>query len=207
MNRQYNNYLNRLQELINSKADTYEESILYQIEIVDYNLLLGKIEASYDEILKKFYNIKNKYSEKNFPNIFNDLNSIGSIVNYYNERLFEYKEEIYKASSLNYDNLVLEFQNNVNLVNQKLADAKGYLDNYNRYSYQLKELSIDDVNYDTINNKKNGAKNNFYDVIRDIPTYLNNLEELLIQGLLIEDLKKASWFCISFLLFSILIMW
>ena len=36
MNRQYNNYLNRLQELINSKADTYEESILYQIEIVDY---------------------------------------------------------------------------------------------------------------------------------------------------------------------------
>lgn len=192
MNRQYNNYLNRLQELINSKADTYEESILYQIEIVDYNLLLGKIEASYDEILKKFYNIKNKYSEKNFPNIFNDLNSIGSIVNYYNERLFEYKEEIYKASSLNYDNLVLEFQNNVNLVNQKLADAKGYLDNYNRYSYQLKELSIDDVNYDTINNKKNGAKNNFYDVIRDIPTYLNNLEELLIQGLLIEDLKKAS---------------
>lgn len=192
MNRQYNNYLNRLQELINSKADTYEESILYQIEIVDYNLLLGKIEASYDEILKKFYNIKNKYSEKNFPNIFNDLNSIGSIVNYYNERLFEYKEEIYKASSLNYDNLVLEFQNNVNLVNQKLADAKGYLDNYNRYSYQLKELSIDDVNYDTINNKKNGAKNNFYDVIRDIPTYLNNLEELLIEGLLIEDLKKAS---------------
>lgn len=192
MNRQYNNYLNRLQELINSKADTYEESILYQIEIVDYNLLLGKIEASYDEILKKFYNIKNKYSEKNFPNIFNDLNSIDSIVNYYNERLFEYKEEIYKASSLNYDNLVLEFQNNVNLVNQKLADAKGYLDNYNRYSYQLKELSIDDVNYDTINNKKNGAKNNFYDVIRDIPTYLNNLEELLIQGLLIEDLKKAS---------------
>ena len=192
MNRQYNNYLNRLQELINSKADTYEESILYQIEIVDYNLLLGKIEASYDEILKKIYNIKNKYSEKNFPNIFNDLNSIGSIVNYYNERLFEYKEEIYKASSLNYDNLVLEFQNNVNLVNQKLADAKGYLDNYNRYSYQLKELSIDDVNYDTINNKKNGAKNNFYDVIRDIPTYLNNLEELLIEGLLIEDLKKAS---------------
>lgn len=192
MNRQYNNYLNRLQELINSKADTYEESILYQIEIVDYNLLLGKIEASYDEILKKFYNIKNKYSEKNFPNIFNDLNSIGSIVNYYSERLFEYKEEIYKASSLNYDNLVLEFQNNVNLVNQKLADAKGYLDNYNRYSYQLKELSIDDVNYDTINNKKNGAKNNFYDVIRDIPTYLNNLEELLIEGLLIEDLKKAS---------------
>lgn len=192
MNRQYNNYLNRLQELINSKADTYEESILYQIEIVDYNLLLRKIEASYDEILKKFYNIKNKYSEKNFPNIFNDLNSIGSIVNYYNERLFEYKEEIYKASSLNYDNLVLEFQNNVNLVNQKLADAKGYLDNYNRYSYQLKELSIDDVNYDTINNKKNGAKNNFYDVIRDIPTYLNNLEELLIEGLLIEDLKKAS---------------
>lgn len=192
MNRQYNNYLNRLQELINSKADTYEESILYQIEIVDYNLLLGKIEASYDEILKKFYNIKNKYSEKNFPNIFNDLNSIGSIVNYYNERLFEYKEEIYKASSLNYDNLVLEFQNNVNLVNQKLADAKGYLDNYNRYSYQLKELSIDDVNYDTINNKKNGAKNNFYDVIRDIPTYLNNLEELLIEGLLIEDLKKVS---------------
>lgn len=192
MNRQYNNYLNRLQELINSKADTYEESILYQIEIVDYNLLLGKIEASYDEILKKFYNIKNKYSEKNFPNIFNDLNSIGSIVNYYNERLFEYKEEIYKASSLNYDNLVLEFQNNVNLVNQKLADAKGYLDNYNRYSYQLKELSIDDVNYDTINNKKNGAKNNFYDVIRDIPTYLNNLEELLIEGLLIEDLKKTS---------------
>lgn len=192
MNRQYNNYLNRLQELINSKADTYEESILYQIEIVDYNLLLGKIEASYDEFLKKFYNIKNKYSEKNFPNIFNDLNSIGSIVNYYNERLFEYKEEIYKASSLNYDNLVLEFQNNVNLVNQKLADAKGYLDNYNRYSYQLKELSIDDVNYDTINNKKNGAKNNFYDVIRDIPTYLNNLEELLIEGLLIEDLKKAS---------------
>lgn len=192
MNRQYNNYLNRLQELINSKADTYGESILYQIEIVDYNLLLGKIEASYDEILKKFYNIKNKYSEKNFPNIFNDLNSIGSIVNYYNERLFEYKEEIYKASSLNYDNLVLEFQNNVNLVNQKLADAKGYLDNYNRYSYQLKELSIDDVNYDTINNKKNGAKNNFYDVIRDIPTYLNNLEELLIEGLLIEDLKKAS---------------
>ena len=192
MNRQYNNYLNRLQELINSKADTYEESILYQIEIVDYNLLLGKIEASYDEILKKFYNIKNKYSEKNFPNIFNDLNSIGSIVNYYNERLFEYKEEIYKTSSLNYDNLVLEFQNNVNLVNQKLADAKGYLDNYNRYSYQLKELSIDDVNYDTINNKKNGAKNNFYDVIRDIPTYLNNLEELLIEGLLIEDLKKAS---------------
>ncbi len=192
MNRQYNNYLNRLQELINSKADTYEESILYQIEIVDYNLLLGKIEASYDEILKKFYNIKNKYSEKNFPNIFNDLNSIDSIVNYYNERLFEYKEEIYKASSLNYDNLVLEFQNNVNLVNQKLADAKGYLDNYNRYSYQLKELSIDDVNYDTINNKKNGAKNNFYDVIRDIPTYLNNLEELLIEGLLIEDLKKAS---------------
>ena len=192
MNRQYNNYLNRLQELINSKADTYEESILYQIEIVDYNLLLGKIEASYDEILKKFYNIKNKYSEKNFPNIFNDLNSIGSIVNYYNERLFEYKEEIYKASSLNYDNLVLEFQNNINLVNQKLADAKGYLDNYNRYSYQLKELSIDDVNYDTINNKKNGAKNNFYDVIRDIPTYLNNLEELLIEGLLIEDLKKAS---------------
>lgn len=192
MNRQYNNYLNRLQELINSKADTYEESILYQIEIVDYNLLLGKIEASYDEILKKFYNIKNKYSEKNFPNIFNDLNSIDSIVNYYNERLFEYKEEIYKASSLNYDNLVLEFQNNVNFVNQKLADAKGYLDNYNRYSYQLKELSIDDVNYDTINNKKNGAKNNFYDVIRDIPTYLNNLEELLIEGLLIEDLKKAS---------------
>lgn len=192
MNRQYNNYLNRLQELINSKADTYEESILYQIEIVDYNLLLGKIEASYDEFLKKFYNIKNKYSEKNFPNIFNDLNSIGSIVNYYNERLFEYKEEIYKVSSLNYDNLVLEFQNNVNLVNQKLADAKGYLDNYNRYSYQLKELSIDDVNYDTINNKKNGAKNNFYDVIRDIPTYLNNLEELLIEGLLIEDLKKAS---------------
>lgn len=192
MNRQYNNYLNRLQELINSKADTYEESILYQIEIVDYNLLLGKIEASYDEFLKKFYNIKNKYSEKNFPNIFNDLNSIGSIVNYYNERLFEYKEEIYKASSLNYDNLVLEFQNNVNLVNQKLADAKSYLDNYNRYSYQLKELSIDDVNYDTINNKKNGAKNNFYDVIRDIPTYLNNLEELLIEGLLIEDLKKAS---------------
>lgn len=192
MNRQYNNYLNRLQELINSKADTYEESILYQIEIVDYNLLLGKIEASYDEILKKFYNIKNKYSEKNFPNIFNDLNSIDSIVNYYNERLFEYKEEIYKASSLNYDNLVLEFQNNVNLVNQKLADAKGYLDNYNRYSYQLKELSIDDVNYDTINNKKNGAKNNFYDVIRDIPTYLNNLEELLIEGLLIEDLKKTS---------------
>ena len=182
----------RLQELINSKADTYEESILYQIEIVDYNLLLGKIEASYDEILKKFYNIKNKYSEKNFPNIFNDLNSIDSIVNYYNERLFEYKEEIYKASSLNYDNLVLEFQNNVNLVNQKLADAKGYLDNYNRYSYQLKELSIDDVNYDTINNKKNGAKNNFYDVIRDIPTYLNNLEELLIEGLLIEDLKKVS---------------
>ena len=192
MNRQYNNYLNRLQELINSKADTYEESILYQIEIVDYNLLLGKIEASYDEILKKFYNIKNKYSEKNFPNIFNDLNSIGSIVNYYNERLFEYKEEIYKASSLNYDNLVLEFQNNVNLVNQKLADAKSYLDNYNRYSYQLKELSIDDVNYDTINNKKNRAKNNFYDVIRDIPTYLNNLEELLIEGLLIEDLKKVS---------------
>ena len=40
--------------------------------------------------------------------------------------------------------------------------------------------------------KKNGAKNNFYDVIRDIPTYLNNLEELLIEGLLIEDLKKAS---------------
>ena len=192
MNRQYNNYLKRLQELINSKADTYEESILYQIEIVDYNLLLGKIEASYDEILKKFYNIKNKYSEKNFPNIFNDLNSIGSIVNYYNERLFEYKEEIYKASSLNYDNLVLEFQNNVNLVNQKLADAKSYLDNYNRYSYQLKELSIDDVNYDTINNKKNRAKNNFYDVIRDIPTYLNNLEELLIEGLLIEDLKKVS---------------
>src|SRR5699024_4852170 len=102
------------------------------------------------------------------------------------------KEEIYKASSLNYDNLVLEFQNNVNLVNQKLADAKGYLDNYNRYSYQLKELSIDDVNYDTINNKKNGAKNNFYDVIRDIPKYLKNLEELLIEGLIIEDLKKAS---------------
>ena len=66
MNRQYNNYLNRLQELINSKADTYEESILYQIEIVDYNLFQEKLKLVMMKFLKNFIILKINIQKKIF---------------------------------------------------------------------------------------------------------------------------------------------
>ncbi len=183
MNTKYNSYLINLNNLSNLRSLTYEDSLLYQKEVLDYATYLDKLNDNYFNILIKISNIKNKYSENNFVNIFENLKLINTDISVYNDQLTEFKEKINTASKAHYDDLTSRFNTNLNEAKSLLGQAKNYLDNYNRYSYSLSSLNPNAENYSLILSKKNETKNNFYDKINTLPSLLTKLEEILNKGL------------------------
>ena len=183
MNNKYNSLKEQLSSIKNRCSSVFEDSLLYQIEKIDFFKHVDKLLDEYEFIRDILKNIHQKFSEKNFPNIFLKLTAINNKIYSYDTELNEFKEKLQESTAITYDNFRLEFNNYISSANNYLSNAKKYLDNYNRYSYTLSSLMETDPNYYNIKTKKEIAKNNFYLKINKLPTILENLEILLKKGL------------------------
>ena len=182
MNNKYYSLKEQLQNIKNRCSKTYENSLLYQKEILDFKGI-ANLQEQYQFINQEISNIRLNFQENNYSHLFSSLNEIYNNFLAYDIKLNEFATTLRSASNLTYDNFLLEFNTNVRNASRYLDSAKNHLDSYNRYNYTLSNLAVNDPNYNDIKNKKATCYNNFYLEINKVPIIFEDLESLLKKGL------------------------
>ena len=183
MNGKYNTLLNKLNEIINNKASSFESSLLYQNEVINFLKDVNNLNAKYSNILANIFNLKNSHSESSYQKIFSLTNSTISKFNKLSDDLTIIKTKIINSSNDTYTEFDFNFQLASNTAKNLLSTAKNHIDSYNRLNYEIRNLKIDDPNYSSkLSSRRNHlsqAENNLNSASRTI----SNLEELLNKGL------------------------
>ncbi len=182
MNNKYYSLKEQLQNIKNRCSKTYENSLLYQKEILDFKGI-ANLQEQYQFINQKINSIRLNFQENNYSHLFSSLNEIYNNFHTYDIKLNEFATTLRSASNLTYDNFLLEFNTNVLNASRYLDSAKNHLDSYNCYNYTLSNLAVNDPNYNDIKNKKATCYNNFYLEINKVPIIFEDLESLLKKGL------------------------
>ena len=183
MNIQYNLLKKEFEIIKMQLSSSFENSILYQKEVIDFLKNLNTLSANYSEIVKYISSLNTKYEEKNYSKVFSNLDEVKTNLNNLSIAMEPINEKIKNASNLTYNNLLTEFKNKENIIQNKLQILKKSIDDYDKILIALKTIDINDINYSIKNNTKAHLENQINDYIRNIKNSFLLLKKLLNKGL------------------------
>ena len=184
MNYKYYKITNELSNLKGQVASSFENSKLYQKEIINFNGCLSNFLFQYNTIKNDINAINNKCDKNNFKKTFSSLSYVTTRINTLENIINDIIDKVANGSEITYQDLLSDFNKTYEkAINQ--ADAlKNKIDNYLRCNNELRSMEINNPDYDTILNQKNSYLNTINKLEKNINIYITKLQELLDKGLI-----------------------
>lgn len=186
MNSEYQQLMSELNTIKSQKARTFENSLLYQKEIITFLGEVAKLNERYTSVSNSLSSIQTKFDQTRYVNTFENINYAASELQGIISKISSVDSMIRKGSKATYNELDSEFNSLYDTTLDVLDSALSSLKNYEIVNQRLHSLNYHNVNYNStyseLSDQRSQYENAFHNYISQAKANMQTLAELLEKG-------------------------
>ena len=186
MNSEYQQLMSELNTIKSQKARTFENSLLYQKEIITFLGEVAKLNERYTSVSNSLSSIQTKFDQTRYVNTFENINYVASELQGIISKISSVDSMIRKGSKTTYNELDSEFNSLYDATLDMLDSALSSLKNYEIVNQRLHSLNYHNVNYNStyseLSDQRSQYENAFHNYISQAKASMQTLAELLEKG-------------------------